>query len=141
MRLLAAVLGVWLSHGTALAADPVDLNTAAVGQLQELPGIGPKKAAAIVALRQRRPFTRVTQLLEVRGIGKKTLLRLKPLVTVGQGRTQGTEGASSSPARLGPGTSVAAPEPRGSGTALVPLLVSPAALPTAARPGGPAANP
>ncbi|HJW76728.1 MAG TPA: helix-hairpin-helix domain-containing protein, partial [Thermoleophilia bacterium] len=62
---------------------PIDLNEAPLTQLQELPGIGPKKAEAIVALRQRRPFSRVSQLLEVRGIGKKTLERLKPLVKIG----------------------------------------------------------
>lgn len=81
--LLAAALGVALSHAAGVAAEPIDLNVAPMAQLQELPGIGPKKAEAIVALRQRRPFSRVSQLLEVRGIGKKTLERLKPLVRVG----------------------------------------------------------
>jgi competence ComEA-like helix-hairpin-helix protein len=66
----------------AAAGEPLDLNRAEPAQLQELPGIGPKKAEAIVALRQRRPFTRVTQLLEVRGIGPKTLERLRPLLKV-----------------------------------------------------------
>lgn len=80
---LAAVLGVTLHHGDARAAEPVDLNTAPESTLQTLPGIGPKKAAAIVALRAKRPFSRVSQLLEVRGIGKKTLERLKAHVRVG----------------------------------------------------------
>ena len=47
-----------------------------------MPGIGPKKAEAIIALRQKRPFTRVTQLLQVKGIGPKTLEKLKPKVTL-----------------------------------------------------------
>lgn len=81
--LLAAALGVALGHSAALASEPIDLNTAPAAALQGLPGIGPKKAEAIIALRGRRPFTRVTQLLEVRGIGKKTLERLKELVFVG----------------------------------------------------------
>jgi competence protein ComEA len=71
-----------MSASAAPASEPVDLNDASVAQLQELPGIGPKKAEAIVALRSRRPYTRVSQLLEVRGIGRKTLERLKPLVRV-----------------------------------------------------------
>lgn len=85
--LLAAALGVALSHAAGVAAEPIDLNAAPLAQLQELPGIGPKKAEAIVTLRQRRPFSRVSQLLEVRGIGKKTLERLKPLVRVGPAST------------------------------------------------------
>jgi competence ComEA-like helix-hairpin-helix protein len=63
-------------------ADPVDLNLATLEELQRLPGIGPRKAEAIVALRKKRPFTRVTQLLEVKGVGRKTLERLKPWVHV-----------------------------------------------------------
>lgn len=81
--LLAAILGAMLGHETAQAVEPVDLNSAPVEQLQGLPGIGPKKAEAIIALRHQRAFSRVSQLLEVRGIGRKTLERLKPLVRVG----------------------------------------------------------
>ena len=64
-------------------AATIDLNSASLDALESLPGIGRKKAEAIVALRTRRPFTRITQLLEVRGIGKKTLARLIPHVNVG----------------------------------------------------------
>lgn len=63
----------------------VDLNRAGVDELCTLPGIGRKKAEAIIALRERRPFTRVTQLLQIKGIGHKTLLKLKPRVTVTMG--------------------------------------------------------
>jgi competence protein ComEA len=83
--LLALVLAL-MTAGTALAAEPVpvDLNTASEGQLEQLPGIGPKKAAAIVELRKKRLFSRLTQLMEVRGIGKKTLERLRPYVKIGE---------------------------------------------------------
>jgi competence protein ComEA len=64
------------------SGHPVDLNRAGVDELCTLPGIGRKKAEAIIALRERRPFTRVTQLLQIKGIGHKTLLKLKPRVTV-----------------------------------------------------------
>jgi len=53
-----------------------------VRTLCTLPGIGPKKAEAIVALRQKRPLTRVTQLLQVRGIGPRILDRLRGRVTL-----------------------------------------------------------
>jgi competence protein ComEA len=68
--------------GDAEAAPVVDLNRAGVDELCSLPGIGRKKAEAIIALRERRPFTRITQLLQIKGIGHKTLLKLKPRVMV-----------------------------------------------------------
>lgn len=75
-----------LFAAAAKAEEPqrVDLNHASVEELRTLPGIGPKRAQAIVEYRARRPFTRVTQLLEIRGIGRKTLARLRPLVFVGR---------------------------------------------------------
>lgn len=60
----------------------LDLNDAATEELARLPGVGPKKAAAIVELRQRKRFVRVTELLQVRGIGRATLARLRAQVTV-----------------------------------------------------------
>lgn len=60
----------------------VDLNSATAAELCALPGIGPKKAEAIIAARERRPFVRVSQLLQVKGIGPRMLSRIKPLVTV-----------------------------------------------------------
>jgi competence ComEA-like helix-hairpin-helix protein len=80
--LLALLLSLFSMVARAEDVIIVDLNSATVEQLQKLPGIGPKKAEAIIAARNRRPFTRVTQLLEVRGIGKRTLDRLKPFVTI-----------------------------------------------------------
>ncbi len=64
------------------ASDRVELNSADVEELCTLPGIGPKKAEAIIAYREQRRFTRVTQLLRIRGIGTKTLERLRPLIYV-----------------------------------------------------------
>ena len=49
-----------------------------------LPGIGAKKALAIVEWRnQNGPFADVSQLTDVRGIGPKTLERLKTYICVG----------------------------------------------------------
>jgi len=61
----------------------VNINTASKGQLETLPGIGPKTAEAIIAFRRARPFVRVEDIMEVSGIGPKTLERLRPLITVG----------------------------------------------------------
>lgn len=60
----------------------LDLNTADEAALSSLPGIGPVRAAAIVAYRQEHgPFTSVEELTAVHGIGAATLEKLRPLVT------------------------------------------------------------
>lgn len=65
---------------------PLDLNTASVGELMALPGIGEKRAAAIVAWREENgPFGCVDDLAEVRGIGPATVDRLRPFVRAGAG--------------------------------------------------------
>jgi comEA protein len=66
------------SSGVAL----VNLNTATVEQLDRLPGVGPKTAALIVDYRQKNGgFKRVEDLMNVRGIGEKSFLKLRPLIT------------------------------------------------------------
>ena len=66
---------------------PLDLNQATVEQLDALPGIGAKRAAAILALRERLGgFRRLQDLARVRGIGYRSLQRLAPLVMVGPRR-------------------------------------------------------
>lgn len=68
------------------AATPgglVNLNTATQAELEELPGVGPVTAGAIIEWRTRHGgFASVEDLLEVSGIGEVTLERLAPLVTV-----------------------------------------------------------
>lgn len=62
---------------------PVNINSASATQLEELPGIGPSTAAAIVAHRERYgPFTTVTGLLEVPGIGTAKFEAIENLVQV-----------------------------------------------------------
>ena len=61
----------------------INLNTAASKELQILPKIGPRTAERIVEHREKNgPFTSVEELTAVRGIGLKTLERLRPLITV-----------------------------------------------------------
>ncbi|MEE4024697.1 ComEA family DNA-binding protein [Gordonia sp. PKS22-38] len=69
------------SSGTQSAK--VDLNTATEAQLDELPGVGPVTARAIIAWREANGrFGSVEQLAEVDGIGPTRLSRLRDLVTV-----------------------------------------------------------
>ena len=64
------------------ASYPVNLNTATQAQLETLPGIGPVKAQAILAWRAANGgFANANQLLQVNGIGQKTLEGLLPYIT------------------------------------------------------------
>jgi len=79
--LVAAAHPAW----TAPKSSLVNLNTATATELQALPGIGPKKADAIVTFRSSNgPFKDVEDLVMVKGIGPKTMDKLRPLVTVGK---------------------------------------------------------
>jgi competence protein ComEA len=63
--------------------EPVILNLATAEELQRLPGIGPKKAQAILALRQRMGrFRQIEDLMKVKGIGRATVKRLRPKVRI-----------------------------------------------------------
>ncbi|WP_234989146.1 helix-hairpin-helix domain-containing protein [Demequina sp. NBRC 110052] len=69
--------------GEEVGDGPVNLNTADLDALEELPGVGPVLAAAIVADRDAHgPYASVDDLERVSGVGAATLARLRPLVTV-----------------------------------------------------------
>ena len=67
----------------ALLFSVLDLNAATVAELDGLPGIGRKKAEAIVAFRDKHPFRRPTEVMRVKGVGQKLYLRLKESVCAG----------------------------------------------------------
>jgi competence protein ComEA len=61
--------------------DPVTLNTATYEDLRRLPGVGAKRANAILSLRTHLGrFRAIDDLLKVKGIGRSMLKRLRPLV-------------------------------------------------------------
>ena len=61
----------------------VNVNTATSEQLQALKGIGPALAGRIIAWREQKgPFHRIEDLLQVSGIGPKTLEDLRASITV-----------------------------------------------------------
>ncbi|WP_458123495.1 ComEA family DNA-binding protein [Paenibacillus sp. Z3-2] len=63
--------------------DKIDVNTAPVSKLTELPGIGEKKAQAIVDYRNAHgPFAKVSDLTKVKGIGMKMLEKMAPYVQI-----------------------------------------------------------
>src|SRR5438128_12101177 len=65
----------------------VNINTASAAELDSLPGIGAKTAARIIEYRQKNgPFKKVEELMNVRGVGEKNFLKLKPQLTVGAGK-------------------------------------------------------
>lgn len=61
--------------------DPVYVNEATADDLRRLPGIGEKRAQAILELRAKLGrFRQIEELLRVKGIGRATLKKLRPLV-------------------------------------------------------------
>lgn len=74
---------VMVGSGPAPApAGPVDVNRATADELEELPGVGPATAAAIVTERERNgPFADIDDLDRVPGIGPAKLAALRDLVT------------------------------------------------------------
>lgn len=66
---------------------PVNLNTANTTELQTLPGVGAATAGRILEYRQKNGgFKKIEELMNVRGIGEKTFLKLKPMITVAPAR-------------------------------------------------------
>lgn len=60
----------------------VNLNTATAEQLELLPGIGPSMAKKIIDYRTAKPFAEPMQVVRIKGIGRKTFEKLKPLISV-----------------------------------------------------------
>jgi len=71
------------SKAQAAPTSPVNLNTATQAQLEALPGVGPKAAQRIIEYRkQNNGFRKIEDVMNVKGFGEKTFLKLKPMLTV-----------------------------------------------------------
>lgn len=94
-----------LTTSVALASEPddepstsqgadaalLDLNQATLAQLEDLPGIGQKRAQAILDFRAaHHGFSSISQLLQIKGIGRSMLRKLRPLVTIGTPVVEGS---------------------------------------------------
>lgn len=66
----------------AAPAQKVNINTASETELAYLPRLGSSVAARIVEHRKEKPFTRPEDLMEVKGIGEKLFVTLKPYIAV-----------------------------------------------------------
>jgi competence protein ComEA len=86
---LAVLLLVLASSSALLAqkkvttAQPIDLNAASVAQLEQVPGIGPATAKAIVQVREKSGrYQRVEDLLAIHGISQGKFEKMKPYLYV-----------------------------------------------------------
>ena len=84
----AALLFSALAASAFAAKDPpghkIDINAAGAKELQELPGVGPATANAIIQFRAKSGrFRRVEDLLAIRGISETKLARMRPYIIVG----------------------------------------------------------
>jgi competence protein ComEA len=100
-RIVALTLALFVTGLVAVApalaesrptpAAKVNLNTATVDQLTELPGVGPTLAARIVEYREKAGrFRSPQELMNVKGIGEKSFKKIEPWLSVGETRPQAT---------------------------------------------------
>jgi competence protein ComEA len=135
---LLVVCAVATSAKKTPPTEPVDLNVATVKELEDLPGIGPTTAKAIVDFRTKSGrIRRVNDLLVIRGISEAKLAKIRPYVTVGPPpvKTPPTKPTpppsktTTSPAKTNP-PAAKTTAPTAKTTAPAPRANAPAAKPT-----------
>ena len=69
--------------GATAESGVVNLNTADMAELEKLHGVGPKTAQAIIDFRDSQgEFTSPDQLLAIKGIGEKTLAKMRDQIVL-----------------------------------------------------------
>lgn len=88
------VSGIILCCGLVLGAQAaVDINTATLSELESVKGLGPAKAKAIVAYRDKNgPFKNLDDLDKVKGFGRASIKRLEGELTVEAAKPAGKQG-------------------------------------------------
>lgn len=83
-----AITGTNASAGTASIGSQqkqvglVNINTASITELDSLPGVGEVTAQRIIEYRQQHPFTRIEDIMQVKGIGEAKFNKMKDRLTV-----------------------------------------------------------
>jgi competence protein ComEA len=135
---LAALLAI--APPAPLLADTtlegvVNINTASNEELELLPGVGPAKARLIASYRQQHAFRTVEELARVKGIGPRTVRRLRPHLVV-----RGPTTARPTPRRP-IALTTPAPPPTPAPTPPTASTPAPGPAPTPAAPSPPSPKP
>jgi len=82
-----ALATTWVDHNTKPAINHpniqrVNLNTAAVKDLIKLPGIGNKKAAAIIEFRQQNELKNIEDLNQIKGFNDTLIEKIRPYLYI-----------------------------------------------------------
>lgn len=90
---LLAALPALAAKKSLPPGERIDLNRATVTELMRLPGVGERRAQAIVAHRSKQPFRRAEDVLAVKGLGPAWFAKVKGNLAVG-----GATAAAAAPA-------------------------------------------
>jgi len=98
---LASLLLAWTGQAKQKVSGQLNLNLATVEQIDQLPGVSPKKALAIVDYRKQHPFKSVDELDNVKGFSPTSIQKLSSSPLVGGPTTFTVEKSALRRARKG----------------------------------------